>query len=120
MGDESREDPDLGPGEDAARILAHRLTRRAVLKRFCQEGHPVLAIEEDLIEMARSKLHEAVLSVLTSESPVLCEAVRAAVRAAVRRGAAERAAGYEEDQSVRDEIVSEVCLSAMDGMPGTI
>lgn len=100
----------LEDSEYAARILAYRLTRRAVLKRFCQEGHSVLAIEDDLVEMARSKFHEAVLIVKNSKNiPWLCELLKKMIL----EFASEKAAGYDEDQSVRDEIVSEVCLEAL-------
>ncbi len=87
-------------------MFAIRLARRALLRRFCSADHPVLTIEEDLVEMARSKLQEHILShYLKEDAPGLEGAVRALMRAA----AVEKASKFAEDESVRMELVEEVC-----------
>lgn len=103
----------LGPesGLTAVRTFAHRLTRRALLRRFCQSDHPVLAIEEDLVEMAKSKLHESILASFTPED---IPKLRPALEMAVKASAMEKVAGYDEDQNVKDEIVLEVCSVPLD------
>lgn len=97
----------------AVRTLASRLARRAHLRRFCSDGHPVLAIEESLIEMAVSKLHEFILSSYERDD---IPSLRRYVEAAVRVYAAEKAVSYDEDESVRQAIVEEACSFSLDRM----
>ena len=99
------------PGLQAVRVFTSRLARRAVLRRSCPSGHPVLAIEDDLIEMARSKLQEHMLS---SYPEGVVPALREEIRSAMRLIARERVTKYGEDEPLRTELVDEVCSEPMD------
>jgi len=99
------------PGLLAVQVFASRLTRRALLRRFCPSDHPVLAIEEDLIEMARSKLQEHILASYPRDD---IPGLREAVHAAMRQTAVEKVTGYDEDETVREELVEEVCAEPID------
>ena len=46
---------------DQIRVFATRIARQHFLRKFCDNDHPVLSIEYDLISMARSKLQEYIL-----------------------------------------------------------
>lgn len=87
--------------EDAIRTFASRLARRLLLERLCGDGHPVLANENDLVEMASSRLQELMLC----HPERARSATRAKVEAAVRRTAAERIARSDEDEDVKQEML---------------
>ncbi len=47
---------------DHIRVYSGRVARLLFLKKYCEEGHPVLETELNLVEMARSKLQECLMS----------------------------------------------------------
>jgi len=81
-------------------VYAARLARRAILRRYCQEDHPVLMIEEDLVEMARARLLEHVLP-----------EARDSRAAAVIGAASARVRSSEEEDHVKEAALAD--LSAM-------
>lgn len=46
---------------EAVRTFALRVARLMIIRQHCQGDHPILSIEEDLVQMARSRLQEYIL-----------------------------------------------------------
>lgn len=44
----------------AIEVCSTRIARKVILKRYCPDGHPVLEVENQLVEMAAAKLIEIV------------------------------------------------------------
>ena len=86
---------------DPMALYAGRFARRCLLEHFCASDHPVLTVERQLLEQARSCLHDFLLSnphgrseveqhirrlasekvVAMVEDPAVCKLVLAAIRA---------------------------------------
>jgi hypothetical protein len=54
----------------AIEVCSVRIARKVILKRYCPEGHPVIEVENQLVEMAAAKLIE----IVGSKDPNLEEA----------------------------------------------
>jgi hypothetical protein len=92
---------DRSKGVEAIRLLAGRLARRAHLRKYCSADHQVLEIEEELIEMATSKLRAFILSSFSRDEILL---LRQPVEKAIRDFAAQKALSYDDDPSTVDSI----------------
>ena len=90
---------------EVLRTYAMRVARRMLLRRCCEEGHPVLAIEEDLVQMARSRLQEFLLA---SYSPDDLAGVRPAVHQAVQRAASAWIVAADGDQDVKSSLLEQL------------
>ena len=44
----------------AIEVCSVRIARKVILKRYCPDGHPVLEVENHLVEMAAAKLIEII------------------------------------------------------------
>src|SRR5512135_79879 len=95
-------------GIDVLHTYACRVARRLLLKSSCEEDHPVLAIEEDLIEMAKARLQEFLLASFPDEPSI----IRLSAIIAVKRVAASKIQAAEVDQEVKKEL-----LGQLDEMP---
>ena len=87
--------------------LANRLARRILLGAL-PEGHPVRSNEDDLVEMAKSRLQELMLCHPGRSS----SATRAGVEARIRRLATERVMRSDEDDASR--CAAAALVQAMD------
>lgn len=98
------------PGPDGPEAAyAARLARRAILRRYCFGDHPVLMIEEDLVDMARARLQDHVLET---------GADRTASAQAVRDAAAARVLASDEEDRVKVTALTEVVsMSAEEILP---
>lgn len=88
---------------DVFRTFANRLARLALLRTKCEDDHPVLAVERDLVEMARSKLQEHVMVRVTGDSRRL---FRPLLESWVRSAAMERALAFDEEDSVKEAVLT--------------
>jgi hypothetical protein len=83
----------------AAGVYGARMARMAILRRYCEENHPVVQIERDLIEMARAKLQE-LMSVSSSDRT---ETIRE-----IRRAAIAKILASEEDDKIKASALLEI------------
>ncbi len=81
------------------------------LRRHLGEGHPVMATEAQLIDMARSELLEQLLAEHGS-----LEAVRPQVEAKVRSAMLRAASSLASDQPGREQLLEEVDREPLDGL----
>ena len=96
--------PELGE-LDLLQTYASRVARRMLLMRFCGEGHPVLAIEEDLIQMAKSRLQEFLLASFDSDR---LDLVRPLLSSVVRKVAYSRIMASDADHEVKESLLEEL------------
>ncbi len=94
-------------GTEVVRVYACRIARRMLLSRNCEADHPVLLIEQDLIQMAQSKLQEFLLASFVDGDQ---EKVKTRVSDSIRKIAAAKIRSSEEDQDVKDALVHELYL----------
>jgi hypothetical protein len=94
---------DLG-GIDVLRTYAYRVARRLLLKSSCEEDHPILAIEENLIEMAKARLQEFLLGSFPEDPKV----VRLSAIIAVKRVAASKIRAADIDQEIKKELLGQL------------
>jgi hypothetical protein len=87
---------------DPLRVYTTRIVRRHFLRKFCDSDHPVLNIETDLISMAKSKLQEYIISMLT---PILPE-FRTTIDKYVKDLASEKTMHLDLDDEDKMEIIS--------------
>lgn len=92
---------------EAFRTFTRRLARLTLLRQFCQPEHPVLRIEEDLAEMARSKLQEQILLRVPASR---IRRLRPALESMIRRSAAARILSADEEDHVKESA-----LEALEG-----
>ena len=83
------------------------------LRRHVEEGHPVLTTESQLIEMARSKLMEDLLSQhgeagLQAAKPDILDQVRSAMR--------RNASSLVSDASGRDQLFADIEKEPLDNL----
>lgn len=96
-------------GVDAVKTFALRVARLLLLRRHCGADHPVLSTEEDLVQMARSRLQEYVLA----HVPEVDEA-RASVDRAVRELATRKVLLDEEDVDRLDGLLEDLRAFPLD------
>jgi hypothetical protein len=83
----------------AAATYGVRLARRAMLRKYCPDGHAVLEIENQLIDMAVAKLSEAIsLSEYTHEEIALI----------VRETAIVQILSSDEDDNVKESALNDI------------
>ena len=85
------------------RVYANRMARRMLLTRFCGDGHPVLEIEENLVQMARSRLQESLLIHFGD-----LERIKLKVFFMVRKIARERIRTSDVDLDVKNSLLEEL------------
>lgn len=84
---------------------ATRLARLCLIRCQCDEGHPVLATELHLVDMARSKLREELLS----RSPMdVVQRMREDLEFEIRQTAKEYLCGMVVDAEVRDRASARI------------
>lgn len=106
---------DLG-GVDVLHTYACRVARRLLLKLSCDEEHPVLQIEENLIEMAKSRLQEFLLSAFPEDKSI----VRLSAIIAVKRVAASKIIAADVDKSVKQGLLNQLYAIPMDDLVPSI
>lgn len=89
--------------DDAVRTLANRLARRRLLCRL-PAGHPVLVNEEDLVEMAKSRLQELMMC----HPGRARHSTRLLVERSIREAAVERAMRADSDYEDRADVVRDI------------
>lgn len=92
-------------GAKAVRVFAARLARKCFLEHCCSDEHPILSIERDLVEMARSKMMEQLLSIyrhgtLGSAQPAIIKMILKMARS--------RIASHVEDEEIQETIMQSV------------
>lgn len=105
------------PGRpDALAVYARRMARMSFLRRHVEEGHPVLVTELQLIEMARSKLLEELISQHGMEGLL---AVRSDVLEQVRSAMRRSASSLVSDAGGRAQLYADIESEPLDGLfPG--
>jgi len=83
----------------------------AFLRRHVEEGHPVIATEAQLIDMARSALQEEILAKHGS-----LDAARPHVEAAVRSAMVRAARSLTSDQNGREQLLADVGSEPLDSL----
>lgn len=73
-----------------------------LLRNRCEAGHPVLSVEMDLVEMAKSKLQEHLMSRYSSDSRRLLKPL---LESWIRATAQERILSFDEDDSVKETVM---------------
>ncbi len=102
-------------GVEVVRVYACRIARRMLLSRNCESDHPVLLIEQNLIQMAQSKLQEFLLASFPDGEQ---DRVKKRVSDSIRRIAANKIRSSEEDQEVKEGLIQELySMSPNDLLP---
>ena len=83
---------------------AYRVVRRFLLRYNCEEGHPVLDLENSLIEMAKAKLQEFLLITF----PDSLNEIRLNIIAAVKRIIASKVITANIDSKTKRSILMQV------------
>jgi hypothetical protein len=99
-------------GIDVLHTYACRVARRLLLKSSCDEDHPVLAIEEHLIEMAKSRLQEFLLASFPEDPSIM----RLSAIVAVKRVAASKIQAADIDLAVKKELLGQLDEMPMDDL----
>jgi hypothetical protein len=99
-------------GIDVLHTYACRVARRLLLRSSCEEDHPVLAIEEDLIEMAKARLQEFLLASFPDDPTI----VRLSAIIAVKRVAASRIRAADIDQIVKRDLLGQLSEMSMEDL----
>ena len=94
---------DFGSIEEL-QTYACRVARKLLLLCSCEEGHVVLVIEEDLIEMAKARLQEFLLSAFPEDQSI----VRLSAIVAVKRVAASKIIAADIDTSVKKSLLAQL------------
>ena len=81
------------------RTYGSRIARRAILEKYCPDGHPVLEIENHLIEMAAASLAEAMVKQTSSLKDVIL---------AVRKAAIAQIEEFDEEDSVKTSVLHDI------------
>jgi hypothetical protein len=92
---------------------ACRIARRLLLKSKCEEGHPVLAIEDDLIEMAKARFQEFLLMTFPRDDLSL---TRLSAIVAVKRVAASKIRTADIDVETKRKLLDELNDMPMDDL----
>jgi hypothetical protein len=91
---------------------ACRIARRLLLRLSCEIGHPVLSIEEDLVEMAQSRLQEYLI---TSNDPKIA---KMSALILIKRIAASKILNADVDIEIKENLLEQInCLSIDDIIP---
>jgi len=91
---------------------ACRVARRLLLKCNCEEGHPVLAIEDDLIEMAKARFQEFLLISFPDD----LNTTRLSAIVAVKRVAASRIRAADLESDVENRLLNQLNDMPMDDL----
>jgi hypothetical protein len=102
---------DLG-GVEELHTYACRIARKLLLQSSCEEGHPVLAIEEDLIEMAKARLQEFLLGAFPDDPAI----VRSSAIVAVKRVAASKIRNSDVDTEVKRSLLQQLQEMSMEDL----
>ena len=92
---------------------ACRIARRLLLRCNCEEGHPVLLIEDDLIEMARARFQEFLLMHFPPDDLNL---TRLSAIVAVKRVAASKIRAADLDKSTEDHLLEQLSNMPLDDL----
>ena len=104
---------DLGDVE-VLHVYACRVARKMLLgQRGLEEGHPVLVIEEALIEMARSRLQEFLLGAFKEDMTI----IRLSTIAAIKRVIASKIiTAYDVDMTSKRELLDKLSDMSMEDL----
>lgn len=84
---------------DAFKTFTRRFARRLLLKQHCHtKDHPVLMIEEDLTEMARSKFQEQLLAKIPSTR---LKRLKSIIEKMIQKAVQERILFADEEEDVK-------------------
>ncbi len=98
---------------DALAVYARRRARMIFLRRRLEDGHPVLATESQLVDMARSKLMEALLS-QHGEAGVL--RMRPEIEDSVRFSMRRSAPGLASEGGGREQLLADIESEPLDSL----
>jgi hypothetical protein len=84
---------------DVFKVYASRFARKLYLQRKCEPSHPVLEIENYLVEMALSRLNEIMLATKANRF-IVTEAIRVRAEMCLR--------DLVEDQELKNSILNEL------------
>jgi len=90
---------------DVFRTFANRFARLMFLHHMCESDHPVLVVERELVEMARSKLQEYVLVRVPNER---LRVLRPVLEAWVRAVAQEKILSSDEEDGVKESVMTRI------------
>lgn len=90
---------------DALRVFAQRLARLMYLRRVCEPDHPVLSVENELIEMAKSKLQEYIFVNVPANQTKMYGIL---IQSWIKSIALERAVSSDEDDSVKERVMEAI------------
>jgi hypothetical protein len=99
-------------GIDELHTYACRIARKLLLMSACEEGHPVLAIEEDLIEMAKAKLQEFLLGAFPDDPTI----VSLSAIVAVKRVAASKIIASDIETAVKRSLLVQLNEMSMEDL----
>lgn len=92
------------------RTFSKRFERLVYLRQKCEPTHTVLAVELELVEMARNKLIALISKSCTTENR---EAVSAEIESTIRAIAVSNITDAEEDESVKEEMLDSIRMSSI-------
>ncbi len=87
------------------KTFSHRLARLMLLRIRCEADHPVLIVEMELIEMAKSKLQEFIMTQVSKDSIRLLKPI---LETWIRVAAQERALSFDEDDYIKEQVLSAI------------
>lgn len=102
----------FGKLDQAIRTFGKRFARRMILRRSFGESHPVLSIEDDLVEMARSQLQEVILATV----PGAEDGLRDELVISLRRAAADRISDSTEEEDTKAQMLLDVAREDFDDL----
>lgn len=83
-----------------------------ILKKSFTESHPVLMIEDNLVEMAKSQLQESILAAM----PCAKESDQKDLVISIRRAVADRISDSEEDDEIKAGMLLDVAREEFDDL----
>ncbi len=101
MGDGTHNFPEIRRS-DIFRTFANRFARYKYLKHLCEDDHPVLIVESELVEIAKSKLQELVFTKISNDQRKVFKLL---LESWIRAVAQERILGYDESDDVKEAVM---------------
>ncbi len=105
--------PSNGLSLDALQTYASRLVRFWMLQKFCHDSHPVLKIEERLVNSAKNSLRSQLESHFT---PIEITKIKFTLIRVIKTIASNKIASLDEDDSLKSDLLCTLNASAFDDL----